>query len=317
MTKTNVTPLVPAAVAMQAPLAVPQHSMRDLCEMAQAFVSGGMFGVSDVHQALSLLMIAQANGQHPAKAMQDYDIVFNRPAKKAEAMLRDFLAAGGKVEWHELSDTRADATFSHPQGGTQRFDWDIGRARQAGLVDKSGSMWKKYPRPMLRSRVISEGVKTIYPAATSGMYVPEEVRDFDDRSMKDVTPPAEAEPEAEPADLEEAKSVARLGAQPFRDWWTSRRKSQNAPLMPYLDDLQGLAEVADTDTTGFDATPPLPSDASETGDADPSPPAASPAPSDDPYAIPAHLKREPKPKTVERVDDATGEAYQESMEAGS
>lgn len=66
-----------------------------------------------------------------------------------------------------------------------------------------------------------------------------------------------------------------------------------------------------------DATPPLPSDASETGDADPSPPAASPAPSDDPYAIPAHLKREPKPKTVERVDDATGEAYQESMEAGS
>jgi hypothetical protein len=50
-------------------------------------------------------------------------------------------------------------------------------------------MYKKYPRQMLRSRCVSEGVRTVYPAATSGMYVPEEVQDFDEpRPIKDVTP---------------------------------------------------------------------------------------------------------------------------------
>jgi uncharacterized protein YbbK (DUF523 family) len=39
-------------------------------------------------------------------------------------------------------------------------------------------MWKKYPRQMLRSRVVSEGVRTVCPGATSGMYVPEEVQDI-------------------------------------------------------------------------------------------------------------------------------------------
>jgi hypothetical protein len=53
----------------------------------------------------------------------------------------------------------------------------MARATKAQLGGKD--MWKKYPRQMLRSRVVSEGVRTVYPGATSGLYVPEEVRDFD------------------------------------------------------------------------------------------------------------------------------------------
>ena len=311
----NVTSLVPAAVAMQAPLPVPQYGMRDLCEMAQAFAYSRMFGVKDEHQALSLLMIAQANGQHPAKAMQDYDVIHNRPAKKAEAMHRDFLAAGGKVTWHRLDDECAEATFSHPDGGEATISWDDARVKKAGLTGNH----TKYPRQMKRARVISEGVKTIFPAATSGMYVPEEVREFDPPPMKDVTPPKGdpelSDTETEPADLEEAKSVARLGAQPFRDWWTSRRKSQNAPLMPYLDDLQGLAQIADTDTTGFDAPPP-PS-ASEQGGAAVPADAAPPEPSD-PLAIPDFLDRAKggPPKTRQVMDDETGEVFDEYVGDG-
>ena len=57
-------------------------------------------------------------------------------------------------------------------------------------------MWNKFRRPMLRSRVVSEGVRTVFPAATSGFYEPGEVQDFDDKpvkKMKDVTP-AKPEP---------------------------------------------------------------------------------------------------------------------------
>ena len=90
-------------------------------------------------------------------------------------MLRDFILAGGKVQWHSLTDELADATFTHPQTGEVRIDWDMKRAQTAfGKKD----MYAKFPRQMLRSRVVSEGVRTLWPLATSGMYEPGEAADI-------------------------------------------------------------------------------------------------------------------------------------------
>lgn len=152
--------------------------------MAEAVAKSGLFGVKTADQAMALMLVAQAEGRHPALAARDYDIIQGRPAKKTEAMLRDFLEAQGKVEWHALDDTVADATFSHPSGGTVRIEWTLKRAAAAGLSGRD--MWRKYPRQMLRSRCVSEGIRTVCPMATSGMYVPEEVRDFSPE--KDITP---------------------------------------------------------------------------------------------------------------------------------
>ena len=143
--------------------------------LAVAIAKSGLFGIRTPEQAIVLMQIAQAEGRHPALAARDYDIIQGRPAKKAEAMHRDFLAGGGKVEWTTLTDDTADATFSHPQGGTARIIWDTDRAALAGLEKKEN--WKKYPRQMLRNRVVSEGVRTVWPMATSGMHLPEEIGD--------------------------------------------------------------------------------------------------------------------------------------------
>lgn len=148
----------------------------DLEKLADSIAKSGLFGIKTKDQAIALMMIAHAEGAHPALAARDYDVIQGRPAKKAEAMMRDFLQAGGKVEWHALTDDEADATFTHPQTGSVRIDWNIERARIAGVAGKDN--WKKFPRAMLRSRVVSEGIRTLWPLATSGMYVPEEVADL-------------------------------------------------------------------------------------------------------------------------------------------
>lgn len=164
------------------------YSVRDIEQMAVAMAASKLFGVQNKEQAMALMLIAHAEGRHPALAAKDYDIIQGRPSKKSEAMLRDFLAGGGKVEWHTLTDAEASATFSHPQGGSVPISWDMKRATQAGLGSKD--MWKKWPRQMLRARCISEGVRTVFPLATSGLYTPEEVKDIPatERPMKDVTP---------------------------------------------------------------------------------------------------------------------------------
>jgi len=164
-------------------------SLSDLEKMAVAFAKSGMFGAKTPEQAMALLLLAQGEGLHPAIAMRDFDVIQGRPAKKAEAMLRSFLAAGGSVEWHTLTDDLADATFKHETGGSARLTWDMKRADKAGLGGRD--MYRKYPRAMLRSRTVSEGCRTVYPAATSGLHVPEEVEYFRDHE-KDITPAAGA-----------------------------------------------------------------------------------------------------------------------------
>jgi hypothetical protein len=155
----------------------PSFSYSDLQKMAISMGKSNLFGLKDPDQILQLMLIAQAEGRHPSTVARDYDFIQGKAAKKAEAMQRDSLGAGMRVEWHELTDEVCEATFSHPAGGSVKIRWDMARAAKAGLTNKDN--WKKYPRAMLRSRVFSEGCRTVCPMATSGMYTPEEIKDLD------------------------------------------------------------------------------------------------------------------------------------------
>ena len=153
------------------------YSFDQIGRMAAAFAKGGLFGVKDVDQALSLMFYAQATGRHPALIMRDYDIIQGRLAKKSETMLRDFQASGGRVKWTQYNDAGAEAIFTHPLSPDPvTVKWDLDRAKKAGLAGKDGSMYTKYPAAMFRSRVVSEGVRTTAPDATEAMYTPQELQ---------------------------------------------------------------------------------------------------------------------------------------------
>jgi hypothetical protein len=155
--------------------------------MAVAVAKSGLFGVRTPDQAMALMLIAQAEGLHPAIAARDYHVINNRPTLRADAMLARFQAAGGKVEWGEYTDTRVVGTFSHPQGGSVRIEWTTKMAQDAGLT--RNPTWKSYPRQMLRARCISEGIRTIYPGVTVGTYTPEEAADMEPVRTQPAPPP--------------------------------------------------------------------------------------------------------------------------------
>ena len=144
--------------------------------MANAVVKSQLFGMKTVEQATALMLIAQAEGYHPALAARDYHIIQGRPTLKAETMMARFQQQGGKVEWKTLTDKEVTATFSHPSGGSATITWTFEQAKQAGLTGKDN--WKNYPRAMLRARVVSEGIRTVFPGVVLGVYTPEEVQDI-------------------------------------------------------------------------------------------------------------------------------------------
>jgi hypothetical protein len=148
----------------------------DIEKMAVAIAKSKMFGMKTADEAFALMLIAQAEGMHPAIAARDYHVIQGRPTLKADAMLARFQNAGGKVQWDVYTDAEVTGTFSHPQGGSLKLTWTFAQAKTIGLTIKDN--WKNYPRAMLRARCISEGIRTVYPGCVVGTYTAEELEEI-------------------------------------------------------------------------------------------------------------------------------------------
>jgi hypothetical protein len=154
------------------------HTVQAVERMAQVAVESRLFGeIKTEAQAFALMLLCQAKGLHPMAAMERYHVINNRPTMKADAMLAEFQAAGGRVQWEERTDQRAAATFDHPAGGRVTIVWDMARATRAGLTNKD--TWRKHPGQMLAARVVSEGVRAVLPGVIIGIYTPEEAINFE------------------------------------------------------------------------------------------------------------------------------------------
>lgn len=73
----------------------------EIVRMADAIAKAGLFGVRTSTQALAYML-----------------------ATSTASMLHDYLSVGGEIEWHELTDIHAKATFSLPRGGSITLEWD-------------------------------------------------------------------------------------------------------------------------------------------------------------------------------------------------
>jgi hypothetical protein len=149
----------------------------DIENMGLVAAKSKLFGFKTPEEAMAIMLLCQAENLHPATAMRDYHIIQGRPALKADAMLARFQQSGGSVKWEVYTNEEVSGTFSHPQGGSLRVSWTLAQAKQIGIANKDN--WRNYPRAMLRARVISEGIRSVYPGAVVGVYTPEEVQDFE------------------------------------------------------------------------------------------------------------------------------------------
>jgi len=168
----------------------------DIAAMAQVMAKTRMFGKS-ADEMLSLMLLAQAEGKHPAIAAQEYDVIQGKPAINSRSALARFQVSGGAIRWIKRTDQEVSAEFSHPQGGKLTVTWTMERAVKAGLTGKDN--WKKYPAQMLSARVIAEGVRAVFPACLSSLYTVEEVQDFPEIKTVNSEPIPESMPEPEKA----------------------------------------------------------------------------------------------------------------------
>lgn len=203
---------------------VPFEQQRTL---ALAFVKSGLFGVRDEAQALSLMALCEAEGLHPAKAVQEFHIIQGKPARKADAVLARFQAAGGSVKWGAYTDAKVSAVFSHPQGGAVEVEWTIEQAKKIGLAGKDN--WKNYPRAMLRARCISEGVRTVFPGVTAGIYTVEEMQDMTPAQVQ-AAGSVEVAPDAPQELLDSANQASLQGLEAYAAFWKALTPAERTAI---------------------------------------------------------------------------------------
>jgi hypothetical protein len=190
-------------------LVVHNQSVADIETMAKAITKSGLFGIKSPEQAVALMLVAQSEGRHPASVASEFDIIQGRPALKSQAALARFQAAGGKIQWTSRGPNKCSAKFAHAQGGELEITWTMERANAAGLTGKA--TWRQYPDQMLSARVVAEGVRAVFPACLNGVYLAEEVQDFDSKPMVRTTTPVvikEATPIVEVVQIEDAQEIS-------------------------------------------------------------------------------------------------------------
>lgn len=159
---------------------------KDLIEISKRVAGSGLLGSRDENQIFTLMMLAYKDGINPVQASMDYHIIQGKPALSSQATLVRFQKAGGKIKYLKRTDTECTIEFMHEQAGELTITWNMERAKQAGLNYKQN--WKQYPRQMLAARCIAEGVRALYPACLDGLYLVEEVQDFETNSPQSRKP---------------------------------------------------------------------------------------------------------------------------------
>lgn len=235
-------------------------SFDDMLRMGESLVRTGFLPqhIKTGAQAAAIILTGRELGMMPMQAIRSLQIVRGKVSENADSQLARFKEAGGKARFDHLDANKAVLWLQHPNGDEHIEVWTIDDAKAAGLLE-SGSMHRKFPKAMNRSRVITAGLKSIGWVGAVGAYDPDEIGLVDNRptqqsqtqsairegEIEEPEPGRQASPEPEPAvftalreartrkDYDKAKAHAR-------DAWKGLSEPNRVKLNRLIADLDKL-----------------------------------------------------------------------------
>lgn len=142
---------------------------------ASLLIRGGLTpkDIRTPEAALFCILAGRDLGMSPVQSLRCIRPVQGKLEVSADAQLGLFVQAGGRFAWEEITPQRAAITLHAPwliKPHTSEFT--IEDAHRAKL---SGVNWTSYPKAMLRSRAITQGLKDIGFLQGAQVYAPGEL----------------------------------------------------------------------------------------------------------------------------------------------
>jgi hypothetical protein len=127
-------------------------------------------------QAVAIILTGRELGMAPMRALRSLTLVKGKVSENADSQLARFKTDGGRATFSNLDEKGAILCLRHPNGDEHVESFTIEDAKRAGLL--ANQNWQKYPKAMLRSRVITAGLKSIGWEGGAGAYDPDEITPF-------------------------------------------------------------------------------------------------------------------------------------------
>ena len=187
--------------------------------------------VTSAEAALFIILAGRDLGLSAVSSLRGITVIQGKVEVSADLQLGMFHRAGGRSQWEELTDARAAIRLTAPwltSPHTSSFSMED--AKRAGLLETQPN-YKKYPKAMLRSRAITQGLKDIGFDPTAGVYAPgelsgEAVVEEDTEEVKLATASGPAETGEAPTQVQKDLFVRSLRSPIWtdeeRDEWTQK-----------------------------------------------------------------------------------------------
>lgn len=198
--------------------ATPALSFPEMMQMGDVLVRTGFLPahLRTGAQVAAVILTGRELGMEPMRAVRSLSLVKGKVVESADSQLARFKADGGRAQFKVLTETEAVLWLRHPNGDEHVESFTMADAQNAGLA--GSETYRKFPKAMLRSRVITAGLKSVGWEGSIGAYDPDELRG----TPLDPSPTADAsrsdEPEARDAmtldaalELTVGKGKQRLG----------------------------------------------------------------------------------------------------------
>lgn len=194
--------------------------------LGDMFKESGLFGIKERAQGHVLALACLTEGMSPFQLMRRFHIVEGRLTQRADAMLAEFKAAGGRVRWIQWDDEAAKAEFEYQGDKLENiFSWEMAKAAKYPFT-KEGNIkanWSASRPDMLRARLITKTLRMLAPDIVAGIYTPEELDD-------DRLPSVERVPETPtPPLFDPAKEIKPESAKPVAETATPVSPAPEAP----------------------------------------------------------------------------------------
>lgn len=142
---------------------------------AQYLLKSGLCPVAlKTPEAVMFVILAGRDlGLSPVASLRGISIIQGKIEVSADIQLGLFHARGGRSQWTELTEKVASLRLSAPWLTAPHVStFSMADAQRAGIATGN---YQKYPKAMLRSRAITQGLKDIGFDATAGCYAPGEI----------------------------------------------------------------------------------------------------------------------------------------------
>jgi len=173
-------------------------------------------GVKNAETVFLKVMRGFEIGIGPLEAQSELHAIDGKIGCSGKLLLKKIREAGVRHEWLVSTDELARVRITLPNGETFEDEFSIEEADRAGLLDKQGSNYTRYPKRMLRWRALSFVVNGNVPELVAGgMLLAEELGAKIDPLTGAIVELPEQAPRpqiASPAKSEIAKASAEAGA---------------------------------------------------------------------------------------------------------